>query len=359
MRAIPALPILLLCCRLAGAESASPSAGDDLPSLRAQVQTLTEQVQKLEKRLETLEKRKPKAVAERGPGGFTSRKADSEALDAITIPDQPTREQIVAYCTAIAEASAGQNSFSPTDPQVGMLRGLGAGAVPALIAQLGKRHEMDFFLQYALKDLVAEEHKGLVIKSLGSQRELVGIVASRGWAKDARAVLLAGLGGAGKGRSYLPTEWIEAVAQLRDPATYPGLIDVLVHGQNRASTYEAIRRLPGIVLAPAMQEAWDMIAESGIHDQYERDAFCPHALQCGVKGAFEHAVGSLLRTRVDNEWQQKRIREAVESCSDAPDDMAALKTWFEGSKDLLTWDAVKRRWTVGGAAAPADPKKLF
>jgi len=88
------------------------------------------------------------------------------------------------------------------------------------------------YLEFAIAELTNEENKPLILKLL-------------------RETLLKS-----EDTVYLPPDWIEALARLRDPSTYPLLRDFLVRGLNKVHTYRAVQNLPIPDMAGAIADVW-------------------------------------------------------------------------------------------------------
>jgi len=242
------------------------------------------------------------APAVRGP--------DVATLSRIKLPENPTREQAKRYIMEIAAASGGQNSWSPSDPQVRMYADIGAENLPLLFEVPGVN---DYHLVSAAKVIATDKHKEMIIKYLRLMPELSAVVVAKGWEKDAREVLVRLL----KDRAdYLPESVVRAVVNLGDASTYEHLKQHFVRGSNKARTYEAIKGLPGIDLRDSVAAAW----ESAKTRRYERESMAPIALSFGNTDALAAAVtylSSPARSGTAFHYAEKGIREALLSHTDA------------------------------------------
>ncbi len=186
-------------------------------------------------------------------------KPKTGALKQISLPENPTKEQVRAYLQKIKEVVGDRSSFSSTDPEVGMIMEVGPDHVDVLIERLRNPRVQTPYLEWALANLITEDHKNLILENLESCRDLVEFVVEKGWAPDARETLIEVLA---EKPTHVPTEWIDAVASFQDPETYPLLTGYLSRGGNPGWTYRSIRELPGIELESAVAEAWSRCGRS-------------------------------------------------------------------------------------------------
>jgi hypothetical protein len=270
--------------------------------------------------------------------------AEPQAADLtdIQLSPNPTKDQVRAYVRAIALASSWRRSCSLNDPQVRMLESVGQGNVDVLVAEMrdaGSATEQ--YLEWALEDLVKPEDKALIIAHLRDSPDLIEIVLDRGWTADARDVLLSALR---KHPQYLPTQWISAVAALKDPTTYDDLKWYLAHGPNPSHTFDAICDLPGIDLTDAIATAW----ERSWRDPYTHTSMAAIAGRYGNRQALETLVQAITQPSSDPSVRDE-ARSALYLLTGQQSTGATLQKWFDDNKDRLTFDKAKHRWFVAGA----------
>jgi hypothetical protein len=317
-----------------------PDAKDD--RVLEELRRLQEKVEALERRVQELEKQlaeQPEKVTRPSPllsPPLTRRSADVAALRKIRLPEDPSREEIEEYVDAILAASRGQNSFSTEDLQIPMLVKVGRKNVDVLIDRLDGA--VEFYLTAAVSRLAGEEHKELILKVLPAEERLIGVVVEKGWVQDARSILTAALKNA---PSYLPPQWIDAVASLRDPETHGDLRRYFVHGSNKSLTYQAIRNLPGIDLDAAVTEAWKK-PETAI-SPFERSDLAPIAAAHGHRDALDLAFELLDGS---NDWRAREARKTILRHTGATGSDDELKAWFRDNKDQLQWDAEMRKFVI-------------
>ena len=201
---------------------------------------------------------------------------------------------------------------------------------------------------------MGEEHKDLVIDALSGHSTLAAVVLRKGWADDAREVLATAL----KTRPhYVPSEWIAAVASLRDPATYEDLLAYFIEGMNRSSTYachtHASRdrargcRGRGLEKAAGQFSSHRREEEPGSHCDRSRHWRC----------ALETAFGLL----VGEKWLAERARESILRHTEAVGSDEEIKAFYEEHKGRFRWDKERRKFIVerpyaGYSSAPEPPQ---
>jgi len=265
---------------------------------------------------------------------------DVTALEALAPPEQMTRKQVMLYIADIAAATRTQNVFSPDDPQIAMLAAVGPEHVDLLLeAATGAKAAMSYYAVEAVRLVAEEQHKEMVLDALPSERELAKVVLARGWAQDAREILLAELR---RFPYYLPPEWIQAAASLEDPPTYGLLQEYLIHGGSRAVTHTAISKLPGIELTESVGTAWRIVK---YQDEYDAREMAQIAIAYGHKDALAYLVQAL-QEGDQGQWTVRAICEAVARHSNAPATREGVIRWFWQNRNKLTFDAEDRMFRV-------------
>ena len=181
---------------------------------------------------------------------------DRADLAKITLPPQPSPAQVREYIAALDEIATPPNPAT-SELLTGKYLQVGVGNLGALIDAAADRNGNFFSASYlngAVDRLARPADKALILRNLAADHALADLVLRYGWATEARPTLLLLL--ADPTQEYLPGSWIQAVATLQDPATYPDLEAYLVRGVNRQQTFNAIRRLPGIDLGKSVALAW-------------------------------------------------------------------------------------------------------
>lgn len=343
MRGLTGLLITWVICAQgasAGAEELrEQEAGilEELRAIRVAVEALREDVAALKEQRAATERSVP--LPSRGPS-FSSQGPDIATLRAIELPDKDDPEQVKEYISAIVRTSLGQNTYSDRDPQVRMLIDLGEENVPLMIDSLRFSSGMNnYHLRRAIVHLASERNKDVILEALPLYPELVSAVVRQGWGTDARDTLIMEL----RSIRSLPTEWIQAVASLRDPETYPLLVEYFVEGPNRSFTYRAIRDLPIESLDEAVEQAWNRTKRSHRHD---RMSMAIIALEYGHVDALEVLVDALAHGGEDGTWPAREARPAVLRHTAFRGTNQEILAWFQAHRDSLVFDAESRRFEV-------------
>jgi hypothetical protein len=271
---------------------------------------------------------------------FSENKGDIKKLRALKLPKDATKEQVEEYLHGIAEASQGQNSFSSDDYQVVLITQLGASNVKYLIEFIKfnpqlLRHHFD----YAITQMVRTEHKELILENLKALPVLSEVILRNGWAEDAKDILLDVLK---NGYADLPSEWIEAVASLNDPATYDSLKKYFIKHNNRGATFEAIQYLPGIELDEAVAEAWKM---RGMHE-WERRSVAKVALGYGHVDALEMLL-QYMNLKTTNSWEVQDISKKLFMYVDQSGSSKEIYEWVKTNREKIIFDKKEKKYKLG------------
>ena len=262
-----------------------------------------------------------------------------EKLNEISLPDNPTKDQITEYIRKIEAVSATQTSYSDADPQIFMLERVGNKNLELLLKE-NLDSSANFYAIIAVINLAEEKDKELILKYLPFKKELVKVVIKKGWEKDARIILYDELR---QIPEYLPAEWIQAIANLQEECIYEDLKQYMIFSSNKARTYEAIRRLPGIDLDDAVKQAW----ENAKQDEWSRNSFAPIALAYGQNDALEMVVESLDSS--PNDYNVIRYpRKYILQYTYASGSNRDLQDWYNKNKDRLYFDKEKKKYIVKG-----------
>jgi len=287
-----------------------------------------------------------------GKNEFKAHSAEAASKRAtfpeIALPQNASREQVKEYINAVLITGQRRKKFKADDPQVGMLVKVGAQNLDTLLEvrrTLGSRHSLDWsagdalvgYLDAAIKQLARPEDKEWILQALPSDHNLAEVVLEKGFLSEARETLMAELSHKDEG---LPPSWIEAVAALQDPATYPELKAYFVRGGNPQSTFAIIRKLPGIELADAVDEAW----KKAKYNEWWASSMCGIAAEYGHADALETAA-HILRTANRDDYLSD-AREALKKFTPASGDDQALLAWYNTNRDKLVFDPQSKKYLV-------------
>jgi hypothetical protein len=261
-----------------------------------------------------------------------------DLLAKITLPKQPTKQQVRDYINSISLASRNQQNYQPSDCQVSMLARVGRKNIDELLLATRGTDFSQTYIITAIKMLATNEDKAKIISALEDRPRLVEVITAKGWSKDARHVLIKKLN---ENPAYLPYEWISATASLKDPATYNDLLNYFMNGSNKRLTYKFIGRLPGIDLTQAAPIAW----EKSKNDKYEMPDLTEAALSVGYLPALDFVIETL-----DNNNNlppsQYSARALMFQFTAVQGNNEELKKWYETNRKGLTFDAELKRFVV-------------
>ena len=277
-------------------------------------------------------------------GSSTGREVNVDKLIDITLPNNPTSEDVKKYIQKIRTASIGQRGYSARDPQVALYAEVGQKNLPHLIDSLsrGDSHTMhDYHIIFAITQLVDDAHKSLILDSLSRHPSLVKVVLEKGWEVDAREILLTEL----KTEQRLSTDWVKATAMLNDPESYPFLRDHFIKAGNRSQTYDAIKNLPLEDMTGAVAEAWE---GSQYEHEYERQRMAVIAVEYGRVDALGFLVDALITPPDSNasNYMRKEMRFALLKTTDFRGSNEEFKEWFETNQDHLRFDQESKIFVI-------------
>jgi len=282
-------------------------------------------------------------LSNRGAGGTgvvpsaPLRGPNKEKLGKIVFPADPAADNLRRYIGEILMASAGQNVSNEQDPQVAMLKRVGAARVELLFEALDAYVDGDVYLIAAINALAGPANKDLTVRYFADYPELIDVISRNGWSRDVRNYLLAGL----YSPIRCPMSWAQAVIALKDAADYPALLYYLCR-TNRYSYYQAYLYLEakGMPLnADAVQLLWQNIAASG--DPGDKVGFAAVAVGFGEKGALAELIRCALEKR-DPAVQLAAIYHYT-SYRGTPKEISAQ---FEKEKEQLYFDQLDKKFKV-------------
>jgi len=267
--------------------------------------------------------------------------SDRDHLKGIDLPANATKEQAREYVAKILRVASHNGSYSADDPEVELLERVGPANVDVLIEPLVNVQILngDIYLVEALRALVAEEHKDLILTSLPSAQELVKVVLARGWTVDAAPILLERLADRRAWtNTSLPPEWIEAVASLKRPDSYKDLKTYFYYGLNRYDTWKQIRGLPGMDLTAEVERLWPWARK--LDDKWVRVEVAAVAAHYGHLDALQVLFED------PQYWPASEVIESVTPYHDDSRDAERAKRWFELNRDRLVFDPAKGTYGV-------------
>ena len=275
--------------------------------------------------------------AQRDNLDFKWQGANLEELDKISLPENPSKDQTKEYIRKICVASAKQNTYSDSDPQVFMLSKIGNNNLELLL-NTNLNHQGDFYIVPTVIQLVEEKDKELIIKHLPYKKDLVKVITQKSWEKDAKTILYNELR---QIPHYLPTEWIKAIANMQESCVYEDLKQYLILGSNKKWTYEAIKLLPGIELDDTVVQAW----ENAKREQWSRSSFAPIALAHGQADVLAVIIDSLDSSPNDHN-AVRHPRKHILQYTYATGSNNEIRSWYDENKNKLFFDTENRKYIV-------------
>lgn len=323
---------------------------EELRLLRAEIARLGERIEQMEAGGEADETAAAEARQVPWDGGWRENKADpavlaeiDEELDA-KIAEGLTEADALAVVQRLDAASAGQNSFSPTDPQVMILAKLGREHPPVLIDAM-QMHGIRYYAENAINTVDWTPHRQLVLDSLALAPDLVKVVARRGWIDDAKPTLVEEL----RHRNDLPIEWLRVAASVAEPGDHDALAAYLVNVNSWQlnDAYNTIRRVDGLDIDTAVGEAWEASRFDAMDD---RQAIAVIAVGHGYEGALIDLIELLPdeQPKPDDPhvFMRREVspRLALLRHTEASGTNAEIKAWYRANRDNLVFDVEDRKW---------------
>ena len=270
-----------------------------------------------------------------------SRAFDPAVFANISLPENASKAQVRSYIETITILSQRQNAFSSEDPQVGLLRKVGADNLDVLIEASSDETYRSFqagrwYVDLAIPELVRPEDKALILGALSAHPWLADVVLEKGWQGEARDTLIAGLKDARQ--KNLPPSWVKAVASFKDPSTYSTLKAYLVDGPYKWITFDAIRDLPGIQLADAIEQVWRYAKAKPALERVDA------AAAVASSGRIE-ALDALLAALSPDE-NENQSAYWLKKLTPAMGDNAALVAWFYDYRSRIVYDATQKKFVL-------------
>jgi hypothetical protein len=294
---------------------------------------------------------------------FGPQAANLDALEKTTLPPNATRSQVRDYIAAIIAASQGiEGSINEHDPQVGMLEAVGAENVDLLAAAARDTH--NYYLNRAIDHLAQPDQKEMIIADLPTNPDLISTIVHHGWQADARDELIAGLdannGNPDAPRAssqlypYVGTEWIQAVAGFKDPATYPALRDYFVN-RSDGILFKTLATLPGFDAVGALKEAWTKAQTD--HGNWNEMWRVGNLLPVAAEAGLPDVPATLLKLLSDKngrypyprQFARRIAHQFTPAVGKTDDELAA---WFQANGANLVFDPAQKKYVLPAASPP-------
>jgi hypothetical protein len=218
------------------AEQADPPIEKQVADLNAEIQKMQSELQKAERELR--EKQRKERDAQPIPGVAEVR--------AATLPDNPTREQCVAYLDALREACANRNRRSSSDLCVEKLKAIPKQHIDLLIDEYSSQSSLSWYVTYAMSADDNDAIRKRITQTLHKYPNNINIVIAHGWCEDAKpAIEKAVENGELPGDNWQQHGWwFQALVELQDPDLYPKLHRFTVNADQWEKYIEMLAILP-------------------------------------------------------------------------------------------------------------------
>jgi hypothetical protein len=192
----------------------------------------------------------------------------------------------------------------------------------------------------ALEQVVTVDDRAFIVGKYPDKIGLIRFIQKFHWERDVKEKLVDQLS---KSSGYLPAGCVEALAELRDPSTYPALKSYFLNGWNRHSTYKVISTLPGMDLRRELPKAWDAAMSSS--NRIEAAYLIGPVLDLGYLPALEMVMNELREpsgipsTILDPALVSSRYLDFSGTAQER------LRFWDEHRKELR-YDAARKKFTL-------------
>lgn len=284
-----------------------------------------------------------------GPGRpvdfSTEHRVDPKTLENITLPENPTKEQVRSYIEAITLASAGQNIFGSTDPQIKMLEKVGHDNLDLLLEALSLPGSGSFYLLPAIDRLAQPGDRDVIVASLPQIPKLIEVIQGHSWTDAAKPRIHEILA---KKPGWVSGLLVKALASLRDPSTYDDLTIAFSRTYGKYTLFETLRTLPGFDVQKAVDAAWEFqkTPDRGYFPQSDPEDYATAILaaQYGHKDALDYLF-KVYDAKVKIPRGYPDATEAIRSAADIPstEDPA---DWYRKSQATLHFDEAKKKFVA-------------
>lgn len=252
------------------------------------------------------------------------------------LPKNPTDQQIHNYIAKIQAATAGQNTFAPSDPQVQLYEKIGPGHLQLLLPYLlNQSLNTSYHLGHALPKLVSKNDKKLVLDNLRRCPALVKTVAANGWLNEAKDAIFDALR---DGREvYMLSPFLAAL--VRSDADRKRVIDIYSDAPNAASLYGMISTYPGVNLPEITGKAWE---HHRFSERWQALEYARNAALNGNIAALEQFIN--LSSNSNPGYYNEGHRSDLAILTNQP--YEKIPEWFRRNKDNLVFNKERKCFEV-------------
>jgi len=321
---------------LAGCQNNRPTAGQE--EIIRRLDSINASLDRLGKSLETSRLVSRSGVIRQN---IAEIEVDPAKLAAIPpLPEKPTDDQIRSYVAAIKTATIGQNSFSPSQPQVALYRKIGPGHLALLLPELSDSSS-SYHLICALPDLVGPADKKTALAALSEQPELLVPILKNGWGNEVKKEAFAILANS---RNYRFQDQKKAILTLAEnDEDRKQLIQAFLQQPNLLFLFDDLAKMPGVNAADLINQAWERQRFNG-----ESWSLQNLALQAARRGNVE-ALGYLVNkfsVRAPNSYLNDNLLIFLAAATGQPLQAEKLQNWYSENRDKLVFDPATTRYQV-------------
>jgi hypothetical protein len=257
------------------------------------------------------------------------------------LPEKPTDDQIVKYIQQIIAATAGQNSYSMTDPQVGMYKLIGTGHVKVLLPFLDNNiFNASYYLKEAMPDLVEEKDKPLIKSSLIQYPNLLNTVVKKGWPREFKKEIFKLLEST-TNSSPFHTLHMVVPSLAETPEDIQKLIDIYISNPVAAPLIQSLLVIPKINIHDIVNKAWDKSnTGSGYPQRYWKREKAIAAVRYGNNvSAAKYLLQQIIASDPNNPYESQTAITVLAGKSDFPVfDKNNLEKWYRKNADKISYD---------------------
>lgn len=266
--------------------------------------------------------------------------AAANELRSLPVPHQNDTREVVAFIRRVLWLMSTARTSQLDGVAVEKLRLIGSSNAPLLFGSCNLGTDR---LDSVLLDLVTEQEKSALLAALPVNRHLAAIVRRKGWQSHAREILRSETRKAlASGAFYLPTEWIDCMADLDDQQMHDLLLAYLEKGNNPNWTYPSVKRT-SVNRQELYRRAWPIAARD---KQVLDDDLLSWALESGSMDALDVLV-SLLPARRDG-WKygtsELHVSDLYVKYVDGLVPEEDAPNWFRTNRDAVSFDKLTRRF---------------
>lgn len=302
--------------------------------IRRQINELEQEMQKARQKLQQ------QAQQEREK----AEKSKREAVEQITLPDEPTREQCEAYMDELREAAKiRRGSYSSRDPIVDKLKALPPEHYDLLIAEMSSSSPLRYFANYALRGTDLETLRERFTESLKTNPNNIGVIVMNGWSQDVRQEILDYIQSDG---ATISPAWFQAAVEVADPSLYPRLHEITINSRYANKFVEMLEALPDYDLAYTVNTCWDLAGKNEI--PVSQSYFINRAVELGNIDALGMLVGQLSSTSSymysSSNYNTRRV-EVLKYIAYRGSNKEIM-AWFNQNRDALVFDNQHKRFIL-------------